>query len=135
MTNFQLICERVEEVLAEYRGSFLERFMHHAAGEDLCEILLVKSSGRGEVTVFLEGIRHLSVGNSVSVEGGALVDDIRVVHLSSDGAEWPPGVEKFVRPFPGLPELVWIRIIGPVEVNVIASLIGLSVAIDLGVEQ
>ncbi|MBK3580552.1 hypothetical protein JHN63_43575, partial [Streptomyces sp. MBT65] len=119
--TFRARCLKAQEILSEYEGSFIERISSSAVGDhSTFDILLIRGGVFGELTISLEGVRYLAVANATSVDG-VFVDRLSVVHLPSWGSPWPQGAEEFVTRFPGLPELVWVRLVGPVEIDVVGS--------------
>ncbi|WP_329262468.1 hypothetical protein OG223_45475 [Streptomyces sp. NBC_01478] len=129
--KLQAKCLKAQEILSEYEGSFIERISSSAVGDrSTFDILLIRSGVFGELTISLEGVRYLSVANSVSVDS-AFFDRLTVVHLPASGSPWPEEAEGFVTRFENLPELVWVRLVGPVEIDVVGSMLTVSSAVDL----
>ncbi|WP_217547065.1 hypothetical protein [Streptomyces sp. GbtcB6] len=131
ISKLQAKCLKAQEVLSEYEGSFIEKISSSAVNDrSTFDVSLIRSGVFGELTISLEGVRYLSVANSVSVES-AFVDRLSAIHLPSFGNPWPEEAEQFVSRFPNLPELVWVRLVGPVEIDVVGSILTVYSAIDL----
>ncbi|WP_405895234.1 hypothetical protein OG272_29460 [Streptomyces sp. NBC_00104] len=129
--EFRDICENAQRVLGVYSGEFIERVSHLAGKESWCQISLRKGNGKEEVLVTLEQIRYLAISDPLELDGFVTVEDVSVTYLPTGGEAWPETARRFVHGFPGLPALVWIRITGPVELDVVASIITVSAAVDL----
>ncbi|MFF2522722.1 hypothetical protein [Streptomyces liangshanensis] len=85
------------------------------------EITLREGPHKPDVVISLARVRYVSVANCADLHG--FVDEISLVHLPKMPHPWPYEATGLVVRFGGLPELSWLRIIGPIEVNVVASLV------------
>jgi hypothetical protein len=132
ISEFQAQCLKAQEILSECEGSIIEKISSSAVNDrSSFEFTLVRTDSTfGEVTVALESVRHLSVGNQVAIES-AFADQLSVIHLPASGNPWPEEAERLVTRFANLPELVWVRLVGPVEVDVVAQILTISRAVDL----
>ncbi|TDB89957.1 hypothetical protein [Actinomadura sp. 7K534] len=120
-------CEEARFALAGYVNEFFEEFAYMAGSEEQCRIVLAKNAGIEEVAIRLAGIRFLSITNSAALsDGSSIVDEISISYLPSTGGNWPTGAECMIRQFSELPSLVWLRITGLVELNVISSMLNIS---------
>ncbi|GAA0565404.1 hypothetical protein [Actinomadura livida] len=120
-------CEEAHFALVGYVNEFFEEFAYMAGSEEQCRIVLAKNAGTEEVAIRLAGIRFLSITNSAALsDGSSIVDEISISYLPSTGKNWPTGAEHMIRQFSELPSLVWLRITGLVELNVISSMLNIS---------
>ncbi|MFI6735126.1 hypothetical protein ACIBI9_19545 [Nonomuraea sp. NPDC050451] len=85
------------------------------------EIMLRHGPHQPDITISLAGLHHLSIDKPPE-SSGCFLDEASVVHLPASPAPWPDGFDG-VRRHPGLPELAWIRLIGPMEIEIVASLL------------
>ncbi|MFE5841431.1 hypothetical protein ACFQ7N_07240 [Streptomyces niveus] len=122
VTDFYAACADAQSFLSGFTDEFLSDVVLRAGESTSFHMTLRKSDGV-EAVVALEGVRCLSGGDFHALGGMALIGDIHVTHLPADGAEWPAEAAALMRTFEGLPPLVWLRLAGPLELDVIASII------------
>lgn len=121
-TDFPAVCADAQRFLSGFTDEFLSDLVLRADETSLFRMTLRKSDG-SEAVVALEGVRCFSGGDLCAVDGLALIGGIHVTHLPADGAGWPAEAAALMRTFKGLPPLVWLRLTGPLELDVIASII------------
>ena len=122
MSELAKSAEILLEVAPRLQGSFIDRLSYAAGGtRDCLDIWLTQTQGLGEVVLSLEQVRYFTMEKPAELEQ-SFVDDFQIFLLPQSG-DWPDGAEQRVQRFPGLPELVWIRMIGPAEVDVISSIL------------
>jgi hypothetical protein len=71
------------------------------------------------VAISLRQIRYLELSKSPEL-GGSFIDEIKVTCLPA-GDDWPAEAEKMVWRFSGLPDLIWLEIVGPAGINVVCD--------------
>ncbi|WP_329260860.1 hypothetical protein OIE43_35540 [Streptomyces pseudovenezuelae] len=119
---FQNRCANAARALAPCVGHVVHRIAFDAFPEaDSLEITLRAGPHRSDVVISLGGVRYVSVAKDSDVEG--FVDEISLMHLPRTPWPWPAETAAMVGRFGGLPELAWLRIVGPVEVDVVASIV------------
>jgi len=119
---FQNRCANAARALAPCVGHVVHRIAFDAFPEaDSLEITLRAGPHRPDVVISLGGVRYVSVAKDSDVEG--FVDEISLIHLPRTPWPWPAETAAMVGRFGGLPELAWLRIVGPVEVDVVASIV------------
>ncbi|MET8080508.1 hypothetical protein [Streptomyces sp. NPDC005303] len=117
---FRNRCANAARILAPCVGHVIHRIAFDAFPEaDSLEIALRKGPHEPDVVISLAGVRYVSVAKDSGLEG--FVDEISLVHLPRTPCPWPAETAEMVGRFGGLPELAWLRIVGPVEVDVVAS--------------
>ncbi|MCE7005935.1 hypothetical protein LWC34_24340 [Kibdelosporangium philippinense] len=101
-------------------GYFIERVTVVAFGdEDSMEVALMSTRGTGkpDVIISMSGIYSLAMTKPREL-GPGFVDEISLTHLPPSPESWAiakcQGVDH---------ELVWVRIVGPTEVDVVASIV------------
>jgi hypothetical protein len=116
---------RLAEFAPQLEGSFIDRVLYGASGSrDCLDVWLAREPGLGDFVLSFEVARFLSISKLEEIEQ-SFIDEVRVFLLPQEGA-WPEGAEQRVRRFPGLPELIWVRLIGPAEVDVISQVLTIS---------
>jgi hypothetical protein len=124
--DFEAICLGVEQTLRNYVGAFIEGVTLIAAGTyDRLEIRLVQVPQKNEVLLSLERIYYLQMAKPPEL-GGSFIDDVAVHHLPNDETGWPRVADGLVHRFPGLPQLVYIGLVGPTSVKAVASVVAVS---------
>ncbi|MFI5780808.1 hypothetical protein [Nocardia sp. NPDC051570] len=128
-TPFERVCYRANETLALCEGYFIHRIAFDIIeGNDALEILLRHSPHKPDITISLEGIHHLSI-DKFPESSGSFLDKVSVVHLPAPPAPWPDEFATLRRQ-PGLPELAWIQLIGPTQIEIIASIVTVFTALS-----
>lgn len=126
MDDLKRICQSCQEVFDEYAGEFIKQIDLRVDYEfDQLVIAFFPIKGRGEMSVRLDGVRYFEFAKPPEL-AGSFVDRLEVTCLPTLDRAWPAEAEKKITRFAGLPELVWFRITGPVEVEVFCD--GLSVS-------
>lgn len=128
-TPFERVCYRANETLGSCEGYFIERIAFDIIeGNDALEIMLRHSPYKPDVTISLASIHHLSI-DKFPEPSGSFLDKASVVHLPVPPAAWPDGLTA-IRRQPELPELAWIQLIGPMEIEIIASIVTVFIALS-----
>ncbi|WP_225848787.1 hypothetical protein [Streptomyces sp. HPF1205] len=118
---FRNRCLSAARTLAPCVGYFIDRISFNAFGpDDALDISLVGGPSMPDVLISLSRLHHLSVAKPPDLSG-SFVDEVSLVHLPALPHAWPGDVDDRVRRFEGLPELAWLRLHGPAEVDAIAS--------------
>ncbi|MER5446489.1 hypothetical protein ABT052_19630 [Streptomyces sp. NPDC002766] len=127
---FENRCENAASVLAPCIGYFVERVSFDAfAEEDFLEISLREGPRKADVRISLCNLHYVSVSKPPELSG-SFVDSVSLVHLPRWPHPWPDDVAGRLRRFAGLPELAWLRLTGPTEVDVIASILTVYTAMS-----
>jgi hypothetical protein len=115
-------CASAARTLASCVGYFIERIVFSAFPEnDSLEIFLRQGPREPDVVISLANLHHVSVDKPPQLSGS--VDKISLIHLPKMPHPWPDDAAGLIRRFDGMPELAWLRIVGPTEVDVIASIV------------
>ncbi|MDV9176922.1 hypothetical protein R6V09_43205 [Streptomyces sp. W16] len=123
-------CATAARLLAPFVGHFIARVSFDALDdEESLEITLRDSSAKPEAIISLAGVRHVGLSKGPGISGN-FVDAISVIHLPKAPLPWPEEAAALVRRFDGLEELVWLRLVGPAEIDVIASIVTVYVAMS-----
>ncbi|MFF4985568.1 hypothetical protein ACFY19_00180 [Streptosporangium saharense] len=124
-------CRKFQEILSSCAGGFIDAVTFSAAGtRDYLDVKLFQTPRWEVVTILFEDVLHFSMSKGTDLEG-AFVDEISVSYLPRNDQPWPPGPEKLVPRFDGLPQLYWVRIIGPAMLTVIAPIMNVTVPQEL----
>ncbi|MFI0417422.1 hypothetical protein [Spongiactinospora sp. 9N601] len=119
---------RVREVLRRCEGGFLESVGFGTTGEeDHVDIQISQAQGWELVTVRLHGVRHFAIGKGPDIMG-SFVDEVSAVPLPAGDPVWPVEVSGLITRFPGLPDLYWVRVVGPTELICLATVLTVSVS-------
>src|SRR5579859_6013718 len=116
MTSSSGAAKALSELAPQLIGSFIDRVAYTAMGtRDCLDVWLVRGPDLGNIVLSFETLRYLSIDKPDELEQ-SFVDEIQVSVLPADGA-WPDGAERLVRRFPGLPELLWVKLVGPAQIE------------------
>ena len=77
--------------------------------------------------ISLSNLRYVSVAKPLEISG-SFIDAIFLIHLPKMPPQWPADAADRVGRFDGLCELAWLRILGPPEVDVVASIVTIYTA-------
>ncbi|MEH0573059.1 MULTISPECIES: hypothetical protein [Streptomyces] len=125
--RFKNRCANAAHTLASCVGYFIDRIVFSAFSEDdSLEIFLRQGPREPDVVISLANLHHISVDKPPQLSG--FVDKIFLIHLPKMPHPWPDEAAGLVRRFDGMPELAWLRIVGPTEVDVIASIVTIYAA-------
>ncbi|MEV0912270.1 hypothetical protein [Streptomyces hokutonensis] len=127
---FRNRCASAAKLLAPFVNHFIARVSFEAQDdEESLEITLRDGPERPEAIISLAGLRHVGLSKGPGISG-YFVDAICVTHLPRTPLPWPEEAAALVRRFDGLEELVWLRLVGPAEIDVIASIVTVYVAMS-----
>jgi hypothetical protein len=122
-SDFETLCLDAQKALREYAGAFVESVTLVAAGTyDRLDIRLVDVPKKREVVLSLERIYYLQMTKPPQLSE-SFIDDLAVHYLPNDGRAWPSAADGLVTPFPGIPELVYISLVGPTSITAVASVL------------
>lgn len=131
-STFKNQCESAARTLAPLVGHFIDRVSFAAFNDDdSLEIALWAGPSKPDVVISLGGLRYVMVSKPPEISG-CFVDEISLIHLPTTPHPWPEDAVGRVVRFDGLSELAWLRIIGPAEVDVMASIVTVYVAVGDG---
>lgn len=107
--------------LNRFRGHFLRSISFTVLqGEDSLDISLFSAPGSPELVIKAEGVYHFSTSKPESL-AGVFVDEFSLRYIPKTSAAWPDGIGGNLGPRPGvMPDLFWLQIIGPAEIDVVA---------------
>ncbi len=127
---FKNRCTNAARTLAPCVGYFISRISFDAfAEEDSLEITLREGPGKPDVVIAFSNLYYLSVGKPPQI-GGSFIDEISLTHLPKLPHSWPTDAAGRVGRFDGLCELAWLRIVGPAEVDAVASIVTVYTAMS-----
>ncbi|MFB9681086.1 hypothetical protein [Streptosporangium vulgare] len=123
-------CENFQKIFASCEGSYIDAVTFSAIGErDYLDFKLIQTQKWGVVTVLLEDVRYFKISKGDDLVS-VFVDEVSVLCLPKTSQSWPDGAEGLVTRFDGLPELYWVRIIGPATISAVAAIMTVSVSQD-----
>ncbi|GAA1014883.1 hypothetical protein Aple_052960 [Acrocarpospora pleiomorpha] len=128
-TRFENMCRNANAALASCEGYFIHRMSFDIVNDrDALEISLRRGPEWPDITISLEGLYHLSISKPPD-SAACFVDEISVRHLPELPHPWPDGFT-IVRRFPGQTELALLRVVGPMEIEVVASILTVLTAMS-----
>ena len=108
-------------MLSACAGYFIDRVSFDAfAQEDILEVALREGPWKPDVVIELSNLHLVSVAKGPQLSG-SFIDEISLIHLPKMPHPWPDDAIGHLHRFGGLSALAWLRIIGPAEVEAIAS--------------
>jgi hypothetical protein len=120
-TEFQRACAEAGRVLSGAEGYFVERISFGVDGDaDHLDIGLRHGPGKPDILVSFTRLYHARVSKPPEASG-SFADALEVVYLPRGSGSWPADAERLMQRHAGLPELLRFRLVGPTEVDVIAS--------------
>ncbi|MFF7886235.1 hypothetical protein ACH40F_32275 [Streptomyces sp. NPDC020794] len=127
---FKNRCANAARTLAPLSGYFITRISFAAFAEnDSLEIILRQGPSSPDVMIELSNFHYVSVSKPPEISG-CFIDAISLIHLPKTPHPWPGDAASRVRRFDGLPELAWLRILGPAEVDAMASIVTVYTAVS-----
>ncbi|MET7355914.1 hypothetical protein [Streptomyces mirabilis] len=127
---FKNRCANAARTLAPLSGCFITRISFAAfAEDDSLEIILGKGPASPDVVIELSSLHYVSVSKPPEISG-CFIDAISLIHLPKTPRPWPGDAAGRVRRFDGLPELAWLRVLGPADVDVMASIVTVYTAVS-----
>ncbi|WP_329378558.1 hypothetical protein OG625_10290 [Streptomyces sp. NBC_01351] len=127
---FKNRCANSERTLASLTGYFISRISFEAFNEDdSMEITLRDGPMKPDVVISLSDVRYAAVSKPPEISG-CFVDAISLTHLPVMPHPWPEDAVGLVGRFNGLNELARLRIDGPAEVDVVASIVTVYTAMS-----
>jgi hypothetical protein len=128
-------CKNFQELFASCEGSYVDAVAFSAVGErDYLDFKLIQTQKWEVVTVLLEDVRYFKISKGDDLVS-VFVDEISVSYLPKIDQPWPDGAEGLVTRFGGLPELYWVRVVGPATISAVAAIMTVSVSQDLSKNQ
>ncbi|MFI2206998.1 hypothetical protein ACH47Z_41135 [Streptomyces sp. NPDC020192] len=116
--------------LSACAGYFIDRISFDAfAQEDSMEIALRGGPWKPDVVISLSNLHQVSVAKGPELSG-SFIDEISLIHLPKMPHPWPDDAIGRLPRFGGLSEFAWLRIIGPAEVEAIASIVTVYTAMS-----
>ncbi|WP_328743979.1 hypothetical protein OHT57_01510 [Streptomyces sp. NBC_00285] len=127
---FKNRCANAARTLVSCVGYSISRISFNVfAEEDSLEIALREGPCKPDVVISLSNLHHLSVDKCPPLDGN-FIDEISLIHLPALPNPWPADAADRVRRFDGLCELAWLRIVGPAEVDAVASILTVYTAMS-----
>ncbi|MFG3584731.1 hypothetical protein [Streptomyces sp. NPDC047990] len=118
---FKNRCLRAARMLAPCVSYFVERVSFGAMNEGDCvDVFLRESPHKPDIVISLTCLHHVETEDSTASQG-SFIDEILVEHLPRLPHPWPDDAIGLIDRSFELPELVRLRIVGPSEVDVVAS--------------
>jgi len=110
----------LSELAPQLVGSFIDRISYVAVGtRDCLDVWLVRGPDIGDVVLSFEAIRYFTIDKPEELEQ-PFIDELQVSILPKSGA-WPAAAEQLVRRFSGLPDLLWVRLVGPTQIELVCQ--------------
>ncbi|MCX4632310.1 hypothetical protein [Streptomyces sp. NBC_01443] len=127
---FKNRCANAERMLASLTGYSISRISFEAFNEDdSMEITMRDGPTKPDVVISLSDLRYVAVSKPPEISG-CFIDAISLTHLPEMPHPWPEDAAGRVGRFNGLNELAWLRISGPAEVDVVASILTVYTAMS-----
>jgi hypothetical protein len=115
-------------ILDENVGAFIDAVSFQVlADQDRFCLVLRSAPSRPDVTVVLDGVYRISVQKPPD-PSGSFVDEAWVKVLPKVPKPWPGEAEGLVTRHEHLPDLIWLKVVGPTAIDVVAATIIVSVA-------
>jgi len=119
---------RTNHILAENIGAFIDAVSFQVLGDQDRFCLVLRSApNRPDVTILLDDVHMASIQKPPDASG-SFVDEAWVKVLPKVPALWPADAEALVVRHEHLPDLIWLKVVGPTAVDVVAATITVSVA-------
>ncbi|MES9558725.1 MULTISPECIES: hypothetical protein [unclassified Streptomyces] len=122
---FKNRCTNAARTLESCISYFIERVSLDESNEDrkdnTLDVWLREGPRKPDVVVSLSNL--YSVRPREPGLGGSLIDGISLVHLPELPLPWPTEAVGRLDRSEGLPELVWLRIAGPIEIDAVAAIV------------
>ncbi|MGW5154800.1 hypothetical protein ACWEPN_04875 [Nonomuraea wenchangensis] len=100
-----------------------------ALGErDQLDIKIVQTRTWPMVSLLLEDVRHVTVGKGPDIES-SFIDEIILTPLLRTARTWPAGADGLVTRLDGLPDLYWLRLVGPTTIMAISAIMTISTSL------
>lgn len=116
------------QILAESIGAFIDVVSLQILGDqDRFCLMLQSAPTRPDVTIMLDNVYRASIQKPPEA-AGSFVDEAWVKVLPKAPASWPAAAEALVVRHEHLPDLIWLKVVGPTMVDVIAATVTVSVA-------
>jgi hypothetical protein len=127
---FKNRCTNAARTLSACVGYSISRISFTAfPEEDSLEITLREGPWKQDVIISLTHLHYVSLDKPPQI-AGSFIDKISLIHLPGLPHPWPADAIDRVRRFDGLCELVWLRIVGPTEVEAVASIVTVYTAMS-----
>lgn len=127
---FKNRCANAQRILASLTGYFISRISFEAfSEEDSVEITMRDVPTKPDVVISLADLRYVSLSKPPEISG-CFIDAISLTHLPVMPHPWPEDAGGLVSRFNGLNELAWLRIRGPAELDVVASIVTVYTAMS-----
>lgn len=108
-------------MLAPCLSYFVERVSFGAVDDGDCvDVFLREGPHKPDVVISLTYLHHVETAEPITVQG-SFIDEILLDHLPRLPHPWPADAIGLADRSAQLPELVRLRIIGPAEVDIVAS--------------
>lgn len=127
--SFEAVCCEARKLLYTCEGYFVDRVSFDVFGDyDELTLVLQERPYRPDMAVSLTRIYHFNTTKPPEA-AGSFVDEFRVTYIPKEDDSWPREIEGRLGPrHSGLPDLVWIRVVGPMSIDAVASTITVLVA-------
>lgn len=126
MDDLELICRSCQDIFDEFAGEFIKQIDLRVDYEfDQLGITFFPVREHNEMLVRLDGVRYFEFAKPSELRG-SFADRLEVTYLPTLDQPWPAEAEKKVARFAHLPDLVWFKIAGPVEMEVFCDSLSLS---------
>lgn len=102
--------------LGSYRGYFLESINVATAPDSTAVIAMYRNPGE-QVVLTLSQVVHVTMDSPGDWDD--FIDEVSVRRLPSTGP-WPPEAHHLLQHHNNDGELLWIRLIGPTEIEIVA---------------
>lgn len=127
-SEFTEVCLRAADLLSGLEGYFLDRVLADTAPSDGSVDIHLRLDPRApDVLISLTKVVHVTMGPLLEPDA-AFVDEIRLEHIAGSESSWPDGLAGLGPRPPGFPDVVWLTIVGPMQVEVVAKTITVAVA-------
>ncbi|MFJ5924306.1 hypothetical protein ACIQF6_17075 [Kitasatospora sp. NPDC092948] len=124
---FKNRCTNAAQRLESCIGYSIERISSNESGKDpkgnTLDVWLREGPQQPDVVISLSGLHSVRPWEPGPVP--ALTDGISLIHLPKMPSPWPADAVDRLDRSDDLPELVWLRITGPIEIDAVASTVTL----------
>ena len=130
-SSFADVCRQAQSVLAEFGGYFIERISHDTGTGGGLLVQLQERPRRPDVILLLGGLRYVSIRDAHDLDS-CFVDEAQLTYIPGGQTEWPDGLWPLGPRHSGLPDLAWLRFIGPTHFEAVAATVQIYVSMVPG---
>lgn len=125
--SFRDLCRSAGVLLRGLEGCFIERIAYSSGARSTLEVYMHDRPTRPGIVVSMERLWFFSTSGGVDLDS-SFVDDVRLTYIPADQVDWPVGLEALGLRRPGMPDLAYLQISGPVMLNAVSCVVDIYVS-------